>query len=125
MTGDSMELVYANPKVCVQCNSLEAAKKRFGGQKLLAISLLARINALKSALYIKDIIVQKPFRFHQLKGNHYEGFFAIDVRTKRDPWRLILRPLDKNKKPFIPCHIDEIAEFVEIVEIREVSNHYE
>jgi proteic killer suppression protein len=69
--------------------------------------------------------VQKPFRFHQLKGNHYEGFFAIDVRTKRDPWRLILRPLDKNKKPFIPCHIDEIAEFVEIVEIREVSNHYE
>ena len=123
-----MELIYANAKICTQCTSLEAAKKVFGGQKSLAISLLARINAIKSALYIKDIIVQKQFRFHQLNnknGKNLEGYFAIDVRTIRDPWRLILRPLDKNKKPLIPCHIDEIAEYVEIVEIREVSKHYE
>lgn len=123
-----MELIYANAKVCTQCTSLKAAKKLFGGQKPLAVSLFARINALKSALYIKDIIVHKQFRFHQLSnknGKNLEGYFAIDVRTIRDPWRLILRPLDKNKKPLIPCHIDEIAEYVEIVEIREVSKHYE
>lgn len=122
-----MELVYANKKVCNQCTSLKAAKKMFGGQENLAISLLARINALKNALNMKDIIVQKTFRFHQL--NHFKGgsetFFAIDVKTIRDSWRLILRPLDNNKQPFIPCHIDEIADIVEIVEIREVSNHYE
>ena len=123
-----MELVYANDKVCIQCTSLKAARKLFGGQEAMAISLMARINALQNALSIKDIIVQKPFRFHQLKnkkGKNLEGFFAIDVKTIRDPWRLILRPLDNDKRPFVPCHIDEIAEFVEIVEVREVSNHYE
>ena len=120
-----MELVYATVKISVQCNSLAAAKKLFGGQKALAISLLSRINSLRNAPTIKDIIVQPQFRFHQLKGTRFEGFFAMDVKTKKEPWRLILRPLDKNKKPFVPCHIDEIAEFVAIVEIREVSNHYE
>lgn len=122
-----MKVVYANKKVCNQCTSLKAARKLFGGQEVLAISLLARINSLKSALYIKDIIVQKSFRFHQL--NRYKGSsdtnFAIDVKTKQDPWRLILRPLNNDKQPFVPCHIDEIANVVEIVEIREVSKHYE
>ncbi|MBR4909011.1 MAG: hypothetical protein IKZ43_08380 [Acidaminococcaceae bacterium] len=122
-----MEIVYSNNKVYSQCTSFKAAKKLFGGQESLAISLLARINAIENALNIKDIIVQKPFRFHQL--NYFKGssetYFAIDVKTIREPWRLILRPLDNDKQPFIPCHIDEVAEIVEIVEIREVSNHYE
>ena len=123
-----MELVYATEKLKTQCTSLKAATKLFGGQKELARSLHARINALQNALNITDIIVQPTFRFHALQNknrNNLEGCFAIDVKTIRDPWRLILRPLDTNKKPFIPCHIDEIAEFVEIVEIREVSRHYE
>ena len=123
-----MELVYANDRVCIQCTSLKAARKLFGGQEAMAISLLARINALRNALSIKDIIVQKPFRFHQLKnkkGKNLEGFFAIDVKTIRNPWRLILRPLDYDKRPFEPCHINEVADIVKIVEIREVSNHYE
>ena len=123
-----MEIVYANEKVRKQCTSLKAAKKLFGGQEKLAISLLARINSLKNAPNIKDIIVQTPFRFHLLKNKNrknFEGCFAIDVKTIQDPWRIILRPLDKNKNPFVPCHIDEIAECVEIVEIREVSKHYE
>ena len=53
-----MEIVYSNNKVCSQCTSLKAAKKLFGGQEALAIRLLARINALKSALYIKDFFIQ-------------------------------------------------------------------
>ena len=123
-----MELVYANDKVCIQCTSFKAARKLFGGQEVMAISLLARINSLQNALNIKDIIVQKQFRFHQLKnkkGKNLEGLFAIDVKTIRDPWRIILRPLDKDKRPFNPCYINEVADIVEIVEIREVSNHYE
>ena len=34
-------------------------------------------------------------------------------------------PLDDDENPFIPCNIDEIAKKVRIVEIREVSNHYD
>ena len=94
----------------------------------MTISLLARINSLESAEHIKDINVQPAFRFHSLKnkkGRNLEGFFAIDVKTIREPWRIILQPLDENKQPYVPCNIDEIADYVRVVEVMEVSNHYE
>ena len=42
-----------------------------------------------------------------------------------DPWRIIIQPLDENEEPYDPCNIDEISELVRIVEIAEVSKHYE
>lgn len=123
-----MELVYDDEKTEEQCTSLKSAKKLFGGNEQLARSLLARINALKQADTIKDIIVQPSFRFHKLvnkDGRNLEGFFAIDVKSSREPWRIILEPLDENKEPYHPCNIDEISQNVRIVEITEVSKHYE
>lgn len=123
-----MELIFVDSKVEKQCTNKKDAKKLFGGNEALAISLLARINALAEAETIKDIIVQKQFHFHDLhdKGhNKLDGYFAIDVKSRTDPWRIILRPLDNNKEPYNPCNIDEIASVVEIVEIKEVSKHYE
>lgn len=67
---------------------------------MLSNSLMARINALKQADNIKDIIVQPTFHFHKLinkNGRDLEGYFAID----------------------------EIAKNVRIVGIAEVSKHYE
>ena len=90
--------------------------------------LLARINALQMADTIKDIIVQPTFRFHNLEnkyGRDLSGFFAIDVKSRREKWRVILQPLDDNKEPFDPCYIDQIASYVKVVEITEVSKHYE
>ena len=123
-----MELVYTDAKTEEQCTSLKAAKKLFGGNNALANSLLARINALKQADTIKDIIVQPTFHFHKLEnkgGRDLEGYFAIDVKSRRDQWRIILEPLDENKEPYVPCNIDEISGIVRIVEIAEVSKHYE
>lgn len=123
-----MELVYADAKTEEQCTSLKAAKKLFGGNIALANSLLARINALKQADVIKDIIVQPIFHFHKLEnksGRNLEGYFAIDVKSRRDQWRIILEPLDENKEPYVPCNINEISQNVRIVEIMEVSKHYE
>lgn len=123
-----MELVYASNKVKTQCTSLKAARKLFGGNNVLAVSLMARITALKAADTIKDIIVQPSFYFHKLDNKHgrnMEGYFAIDVKSRRDQWRIIIQPLDANKAPFSPCYIDQIAEYVRIVEITEVSKHYE
>lgn len=51
--------------------------------------------------------------------------FAIDVKSRPDKWRIILQPLNENRLPFDPCNIDEIADNVRIVEITEVSSHYE
>ncbi len=123
-----MEVVYASKKVEKQCTDPKVAKKLFSGNDKLAVSLIARINALKQAVVLKDIIVQWQFRFHKLlnkNGKDLEGLFAIDVKTKRDSWRLILRPLDENGEQFASCNIDEIAGIVEIVRIEEVSRHYE
>lgn len=119
-----MKINYANDKVKQQCTSIKAATKLFGGDKKMAISLMARINAIEQAAVIKDIIVMPTFRFHKLKGN-LKDYFAIDVKTIRDKWRIILLPLDDNEEVFDPCNIDEIAAIVKIVEIREVSAHYE
>lgn len=123
-----MELIYVSEKVETQCNSVKAARKLFGGDTVLATSLLARINAMKMADTIKDIIVQPTFHFHKLANRHgrdLEGLFAIDVKSRREQWRIILRPLDDNKDPFEPCYIDQISPYVRIVEIKEVSKHYE
>lgn len=123
-----LELEYASDKVKLQCTSVKAANKLFGGDAALTRSLLARINALGSADNIKDIIVQPNFRFHNLrnkKGRDLEGYFAIDVKSIREPWRIILQPLNEGKQPYDPCNIDEVAESVKIVEITEVSKHYE
>lgn len=123
-----MELVYASDKVRIQCTSVKAAKKLFGGNAELVKSLFARINALQMADTIMDIIVQPTFYFHKL-GNmnrkNLEGFFAIDVKSRKEQWRVILQPLNENKEPFEPCQIDRISSYVRIVEITEVSKHYE
>jgi proteic killer suppression protein len=86
--------------------------------------LLSRVNALANAENLRDIIVQPSYRFHGLHGN-LEGYFAIDVKTKKEPWRIILQPLDESMQPYDPCNIDEISGIVRIVEITEVSKHYE
>ncbi len=119
-----MEIKYTSSKLESQCTSKKEAMKLFGGDENLARSLLARINAIREAVVIKDIIVMPTFHFHNLHGSK-EGYFAIDVKTRRDKWRIILQPLDEDEQPFDPCHIDEIAAVVRIVEIREVSAHYE
>ena len=119
-----MRIIYANKKIEKQCTSLKEATKLFGGDKKLAASLLARINAIEQADVIKDLVVIPTFRFHSLKGK-LDGYFAIDVKTRKDPWRIILEPLDDERKRFDHCNIDEIADSVRIVEVLEVSKHYE
>lgn len=106
------------------CSSLKEAAKLFGGDKRLAAGLLAGINAIEQADALKDIIVMPAFRFHNLRGK-LNGYFAVDDKTIRDKWRIILQPPDDEEKASDPCSIDKIAAVVRIVEIREVSAHYE
>jgi hypothetical protein len=123
-----LKVNYSTEKVKNLCEDLRIAKKFFNGNTLLANSLMARINALKQADTIKDIIVQPVFHFHKLinkNGRDLEGYFAIDVKSRREQWRIIIEPLDENEQTYNPCNIDEIAENVRVVEIMEVSKHYE
>ena len=123
-----MRLVFSSAKVERQCTDLKTAMKFLGGNTNLAISLLSRINALKSAETIKDIIVLPSFRFHNLhhkNGRNLEGLFAIDLKSVREPWRLIIQPLKEDDTPYVNSRIDEISQLVKVVRIVEVSKHYE
>jgi plasmid maintenance system killer protein len=123
-----LELVFATARLEEQCTSQKAAKKLLGGDVQAALKLLSRVNALRQAPTLKDIIVQPQLHFHNLsnkRGKDLEGLFAIDIKSRTSPWRLILRPLDENKEPLEACRIDEIAAMVEVIGIVEVSKHYE
>ena len=125
---EDLKVNYSTEKVKNLCEDLRIAIKFFNGNTLLANSLMARINALKQADTIKDIIVQPAFHLHKLinkNGRDLEGYFAIDVKSRREQWRIIIEPLDENEQTYNPCNIDEIAENVRVVEIMEVSKHYE
>ena len=123
-----MNIHYSNEKVKNQCLSVKSARKLFGGDEALTVKLKSRMQALIAAETLDDIVVQKIFRFHKLKDigrNKLEGYFAIDVKTSKEPWRIILRPLDENGDYYNPCNIDQIAKITRSVEIVEVSKHYE
>lgn len=123
-----MEVVYASSKVERQCEKKSAARKLFGGDEVLANALLARIQQLKAAATLRDIICTPALHFHALhnKGkSKLEGYFAIDIKTRKDAWRLILQPLDEDQAPFVPCNIDEISGFVRVVRVEKVSKHYD
>ena len=96
---------------------------------MLTASLISRINDLTSTDSLKNIILLPSYRFHNLHnkdGRNLDGYFAIDVKTRKEPWRIILQPLNENiVEPYNPCRIDEIAESVKRIRIVEVSRHYE
>lgn len=69
-----MELVYSSDRLEKQCKDLSKAKKLFGGNEGLAISLMARINALEAADTLKDITIQPTFHFHNLKNKNCRNF---------------------------------------------------
>ena len=124
-----MIVIYSSEKVENYCTNYRDACKLFGGDKVLATSLLSRINDLQNEKEIRSIIVRnQKYRFHKLfdKGkSKLDGFFAIDVKSRKESWRIIICPLDKNKKEFVPCNIDQIMDDVVYLRIEEVSNHYE
>ena len=124
-----MKVRYKTNKLEEICSNYKKAKTYFGGSEKLAKSLLARINIIKNADVLNDIIMLPQFRFHKLenlgKGKNLLGYFAIDVCTIRDKWRIILEPLDDNENSFESIDISLVARRVRIVEIMEVSDHYE
>lgn len=123
-----MEVVYSTGKVEDVCTRMTAAQKYVGGDRNTALALLAKIQSLRAAATIKDIIALPSNHFHALQNkgsSKLKGCFAIDVKGRRNPWRIIIRPLDENGKPFDPCNIDEISGIVQIVKVEQVSRHYE
>ena len=123
-----MKIKYTKEEFKSICESFKEAKIFFGGNEILAKSLLSRINAIANASVILDIIVFPPMHFHNLydkgKNKNLKWYYAIDVKTRKDKWRIILRPLNEDET-VCEKNIDEVAKLIKMIEIKEVSDHYE
>ena len=67
-----MKIIYSNKKTEKQCSSLKEATNLFGGDRRLATSLMARINAIEQADVMKDIIAAARIVEIREVSAHYE-----------------------------------------------------
>lgn len=127
--GGCVEILYSDVRVERICNDGKTALKFFGGDKSLVESLFSRMQMLRFVPTLEDIIsTGNKMRFHNLHDQgrrRLEGLYAIDVKTIKQPWRLIIQPLDDDKEPLEGHNIDVVAKYVRIIEIEEISKHYE
>jgi len=123
-----LKIVYSSEKVKIQCSDYEKTRKLFGGDRDLTDSFYEKLYYLQRADNLKEIYLIQCFRLHKLRNvgkSRLEGYFAIDVKRRKEPWRIILQPLDENMQSISSCDIDRTAAFVKIIEIKEISKHYE
>lgn len=111
-----MEINYGNKKVKNQCTILKEAKKAF--DQKTAIKLFEKINFIEAADSLASVINFAPMHFHSLKGDR-NGLYAIDVNGRKGSYRLLLSFEESNADIF------QHAKTITILQIEEVSNHYE
>ena len=111
-----MEIRYKDKKIRDICENEKKAIKRYN--KIIAEKLIFSIEFLKNSNSLKDVVDYRNFRFHELKYSR-KGQFAIDL-GKTTGYRLIIEPITVNKENEIISY-----ESINIIEIMEVSNHYE
>ena len=111
-----MEIRYKDKKIRDICENEKKAIKRYN--KIIAEKLIFSIEFLKNSNSLKDVADYNNFRLHELKHKR-KGQFAIDL-GKTTGYRLIIEPVTVNKENEIISY-----ESINIIEIMEVSNHYE
>lgn len=111
-----MEIRYKNKKVQEICEDEKKAIKKYN--KIIAERLMFSIEFLKNSNSLKDVADYKNFRLHELKYNR-KGQYAIDL-GKTTGHRLVIEPITVNEENETISY-----ESVNIVEVVEVSNHYE
>lgn len=111
-----MYIKYHNQKVEKQCTSLKVAKRAFCNT--IAEKLLEKINFIESADSLEPIINNVPLHFHPLHGKR-EGTYTIDINGRKSGYRLLLK-FDEPTTDVFPH-----ANIITVIQIEEVSNHYE
>lgn len=102
---------------------MKKATKQYGKQ--VAEKLFSTINYIESSANLIDIRNYPPFHFEDLKGNR-AGEYSISLGRKLG-FRLILKPLSKSETFCDNTQVYNDAAAIEIVvvQLEEVSNHYE
>lgn len=112
-----MDITYENDKVKKQCTNIKKAKQDFS--EVDAKKLHQKINFIESAETLADIQAYTPMNFHNLKDSR-KGEYAIDINGRKSSYRLILK-----FKGYENTEIFGNAKSITVVQIKEVSKHYE
>lgn len=84
------------------------------------MKLFKLITLIKAADNWSDVIVLPRYRFHKLEGK-LEDLYSLDITGVRCSYRLIVSFDDQ----YSNAEIFQKSKNIEIVQIEEVSNHYE
>lgn len=112
-----MEVHFTNKKVEKQCTSLKQAKKDFSDK--IAQKLHKLINFIESADNLASVMAFPTYHFHDLKRDR-EGQYSLAIDGGRGSYRLIVCFHDIDK-----VTVFANASSIEIIQIEEVSNHYD
>lgn len=112
-----MKISYTNKDIEEQSTNLRRAKKDF--PEKIAKKLHQTINFIEAATSLAVIKNHTPFHFHPLKGK-MEGQYAIDIDGRKSEYRLILQFDGYNNE-----QIFGTPTLIEVIQIKEVSKHYE
>lgn len=116
-----MEICYRSRRVMKLCTEYKTAKKQLGD--LIAEKLMGAINYIENATSLMDVANYPPFHFHELRGKR-QGTYSKDLGRKLG-FRVILEPISNDGETVKDDKGFYQFERIRIVQILEVSNHYE
>lgn len=113
-----MKILYKNKKIEKLCSDKKVAIRELGLK--VASKLFQALFILKEAHSLNEIFAIKTFNLHPLNGE-LKGKYSLYL-GKMTGFRLILVLLnqEENKK-----YDENTIEYINVIMIEEVSNHYE
>lgn len=117
-----IKLEYKNKKVKKLCTNIAHAKRKMDSK--IVNELYSLINLLEESKNLQDVNAFLIYNLHKLVGDR-SGNYALDIGGRRAGYRLIIKPLNENKKMNLNNNLIEFYSSIEIVRIEEVSKHYE
>lgn len=84
--------------------------------------LIAAENFIENAPSLKDIVQYPPFHFHQLKGQRKSEW---SIYLGNTGYRVTMIPCDNDGNEIIEGDIIAQCNQIKVVQVTEVSNHYE
>lgn len=115
-----MKIIYSNQRAKEAFCSDYREKWRYPAEVKKKLMFIEGI--LNSFVCLMDVINFPSFRFHKLVGDR-KGQWSIYVG--HTGYRVTLIPCDENEQEILNGDVLSLAKSIKIVEIVEVSNHYE
>lgn len=119
-----MTIKYKNNTVEKLCTKEKEAKKFFNDIRYYN-NLQGVLNYIEEAPNLLDVVQYPPFHFHS-SDFYIRNSYALDIAGRKCKYRLIVIPLDDEEKEMTRTkNFLKECKSIKIIEIEEVSNHYE